>query len=390
MLSAIWSPNGNLIASGFPDNGIVIWNPNTGERVNPVFGGTTFAWSPDSTQLVTGSFYNNTLHIQDVIAGSEVMSLTGASDVTNSVAWSPDGSRIASSSADHKIHIWNATNGQLLSTLNIPNTIDVQWSPDGQQIATAGFDADSNNGWISIWDANAGIELSRFSENERIYSVSWHPDGNQLVYVASGTVKIVPAPQLQTPAPSATIQSEAQTLRDLLSYPTCQRTCFMGIEPGVTTQTEVQKVFSDQNISYTVFAGIQDDREENGIYYGTGKRNIPFLSQHGGILESDVLFKDGIAGSIHLLMDIPISVILKAYGQPAIFTVDDGDYWLIYPAERLAFQVRDFISTENANLVFIMTDDVLLEAFINTPDLPVQDCPASTELCLIQTATPTP
>ena len=53
------------------------------------------AWSPDGKRIASGS-YDNTVQVWDAIDGSNVFTYKGHSDVVESVAWSPDGKRIAS------------------------------------------------------------------------------------------------------------------------------------------------------------------------------------------------------------------------------------------------------------------------------------------------------
>jgi WD40 repeat protein len=76
---------------------------------------------------------------------------------TKSVAWSPDGSRLAGGSFSPKIkervRIWDLASGSLVRALDeIPGIIGgLAWSPDGRWLA-AGF----SDGMVRIWDAESG------------------------------------------------------------------------------------------------------------------------------------------------------------------------------------------------------------------------------------------
>ena len=66
-----------------------------------------------------------------------------------SVAWSPDGLRLATAGGEGTVKIWEALTGRELLTLrdHVTRVTSVAWSPDGRRLATAG------EGTVKIWDA---------------------------------------------------------------------------------------------------------------------------------------------------------------------------------------------------------------------------------------------
>src|ERR1700687_3448185 len=76
--------------------------------------------------------------------------LRGHTDWIGRIAWSPDGSYLASPSADKTIRIWNARSGVCVRILKgHTQTVEgVAWSPDGQRLASASYDKT-----IRLWEA---------------------------------------------------------------------------------------------------------------------------------------------------------------------------------------------------------------------------------------------
>jgi WD40 repeat protein len=60
----------------------------------------------------------------------------------NSVAWSPDGKRLATGSSDKTAKVWDAASGQELLTLrgHDGSVTSVAWSPNGKRLATGSYD----------------------------------------------------------------------------------------------------------------------------------------------------------------------------------------------------------------------------------------------------------
>ena len=74
-----------------------------------------------------------------------------AGNPVNAVAWSPDGTRIASGSGDNTVQVWDAATGGHVFTYrgHAGNPVNaVVWSPDGKRIASGGFD-----NTVQVWQA---------------------------------------------------------------------------------------------------------------------------------------------------------------------------------------------------------------------------------------------
>src|SRR5581483_3885577 len=86
------------------------------------------------------------------------------------IAWSPDGTLIASASADGTVQIWKAATGDQVLTFSDSHAPvwEVAWSPDGTRIASgtgaAGTSGpNTHNNSVKVWDATTGKTLLTYT-----------------------------------------------------------------------------------------------------------------------------------------------------------------------------------------------------------------------------------
>jgi subtilase family serine protease len=95
---------------------------------------TSVAFSPDGSLLASGS-WDATIKLWRVSDGALVRTLTGHTRRVNSVAFSPDGSLLASGSWDATIKLWRVSDGALVQTYDQETgtrVLSIQFSPNGQ------------------------------------------------------------------------------------------------------------------------------------------------------------------------------------------------------------------------------------------------------------------
>ncbi len=75
--------------------------------------------------------------------------LRGHADAVTSVAFSPDGARLATGSWDYTVKLWDAATGKEITTLRgYPRGVtSVAFSPDGARLATGSIDTT-----VKLWD----------------------------------------------------------------------------------------------------------------------------------------------------------------------------------------------------------------------------------------------
>ena len=69
------------------------------------------AFSPDGTRLASGCA-DNTIRLWDVATGTQVAELRGHRAYVHAVAFSPDGTRLASCSGDFTVRVWDSLSPQ--------------------------------------------------------------------------------------------------------------------------------------------------------------------------------------------------------------------------------------------------------------------------------------
>jgi WD40 repeat protein len=146
------------------------------------------SYSPDGTRIASTS-YDQTVKIWDAESGAEIRTLRGHTNIVSGASYSPDGTRLASASADFTVKVWDARMECEPLTLRGHNgpVWSVCYSPDGTRLASASYDKT-----VKVWDACSGAELlSLRSHTSQVSAVSYSPDGTRLASASlDGTVKV--------------------------------------------------------------------------------------------------------------------------------------------------------------------------------------------------------
>ena len=99
----------------------------------------------------------------------------------NAVAFSPDGTRLATGSSDHSARVFDAATGAELSRLDHDGPVNaVAFSPDGTRVATG-----SGDGSARVFDAATGAELCRLDHDGPVNAVAFSPDGTRVATASS-------------------------------------------------------------------------------------------------------------------------------------------------------------------------------------------------------------
>ncbi len=148
---------------------------------------TAVAFSPDGSHLATAS-WDETVKIWSVELGDCVKTLPGHDAWVTSVAFSPDGEMVLAGSAE-SARLWNVETGAVARELrgHEAEVMSVAFSPDGKIIATGGVDQT-----IVLWDAAAGEIIRTMKGHEDwVTSLAFSADQRMLVSGSwDGSVKL--------------------------------------------------------------------------------------------------------------------------------------------------------------------------------------------------------
>jgi WD40 repeat protein len=190
-----FSPDGRSVASGSvapsvnPLNpkelrGVVrIWNPDTGadvltfaEQIGVVL---SIAYSPDGKRIASSSINDdNSFVVWDARTGEVVKVIRGHTSHVHRLRYSPDGKLIAAADNGGTLRLWDTnTFEEVRSTKAHPAAaVEVAFSPTGERVATG-----SNDGTVRVWDTGTGeLALTLRGHYGSALSVTYSPDGKRI------------------------------------------------------------------------------------------------------------------------------------------------------------------------------------------------------------------
>jgi WD40 repeat protein len=115
---AAWSPRQNVVAFNSPDK-ILLYSPATGALLAELkaegAGLSRLAWSPDGSRLATGGEADGIVRIWDAAGQKMLHSWPAHEKSVIGLAWSPDGEKLATGGPDKSVRLWAPATGEALA-----------------------------------------------------------------------------------------------------------------------------------------------------------------------------------------------------------------------------------------------------------------------------------
>ncbi len=176
-----WAPNRAVMAfaSVHHNHTVVLWDEPT-QAVEELKGHQNtvwdLAWSPDGTRLATGSM-DSTIRVWNVQPPAELERSIPLNAYVHGIAWSPDGASVAVARHIGGIQVWDTSTWTLnraLEGANVEPAYRVAWSCDGELLAAVG--GRGTAAALQLWEGRSPRAVQRLTRGQGpLVALAWSP-----------------------------------------------------------------------------------------------------------------------------------------------------------------------------------------------------------------------
>ncbi len=190
--TAAFSPNGEWLATGDRNGGLVIWDADNGLEIHTVAGHksavTALSWRPDSKVLASVG-EDGAAKVWEMGEGKQVKTWNPHPSGALSISYAQDG-RTVTCGRDNQVTTWSA-DGTKLKSFEFTNELPVRvtFSHDGGRVIATDW-----SGRVTVWDSVTARHLGELAANPPSISEQIAAAQKRLTELQSGAAKSVAAP----------------------------------------------------------------------------------------------------------------------------------------------------------------------------------------------------